>query len=155
MGRKKGGAQGETRGRLLFRITAFNLAQVVKLADNSDSFTGGLGWGKRHTTGAREFSPPSAWRYEGEASESKDGRRGRGREKETARREEAGGGGRRRARASITLSCWRDSLLTSETRGSPRRRRLGPAGNWWSAPCHGKHVSTHWTGRDGPWSRRQ
>lgn len=31
--------KGEKEGRRLFHITAFNLTQVVKLADNSDSFT--------------------------------------------------------------------------------------------------------------------
>lgn len=46
-----------------------------------------------------------------------------------------------RTHLSITQS-W-DSLLTSQTRGSFQNHRLGPAGNWWSALCHGKRISTH------------
>lgn len=45
-----------------------------------------------------------------------------------------------RTRLPITQS-W-DSLLTSQTPGSSQNHRLGPAGNWWSALCHAKRIST-------------
>lgn len=51
-----------------------------------------------------------------------------------------------RTHLSITQS--RDSLLTSPTRGSFQNHRLGPAGNWWSALCHGKRISTRSNTRD-------
>lgn len=43
------------------------------------------------------------------------------------------------ARLSITLS-W-DSLLTPQACRSSQNRRLGPAGNWWSKLCHPDHIS--------------
>lgn len=52
-GKKEGRREkGKKRGRHLFHITAFNLSQVVKLADNTDSFAKVLDE-ESHTTDTR------------------------------------------------------------------------------------------------------
>lgn len=47
-------------GRHLFHITAFNLTQVVKLADNTDSFAKASHEGRHTTDTHREISPSNS-----------------------------------------------------------------------------------------------